>query len=65
MPFSDTEQQTISPHSLEPIPGTHRIYPSADKLDYIVNNAVKAQKLWKDVPLRDRIAIGWKFVVSL
>lgn len=65
MPFSETEQETISPHTGEPIVGTHRAYPSIQELDYFVKNADKAQKLWRDVALKERIAIGRKFVVSL
>jgi acyl-CoA reductase-like NAD-dependent aldehyde dehydrogenase len=65
MPFSETEQETISPHTLEPVLGTHRAYPTKQELEHIIHSADNAQRQWRDVSLKDRIKIGRKFVVRL
>ncbi|KAI0034265.1 succinate semialdehyde dehydrogenase [Vararia minispora EC-137] len=60
MAFSETEQTTISPHNQQPY--VTRQYPSAADLDVALDKASKAQKVWARVPLKERIAIGHKFM---
>lgn len=57
-----TSQTTIIPHSQEPL--VTRTYPSASELDAIVERAAAAQAQWKLVPLKERVAIGRKFIVK-
>lgn len=54
-------QTTISPHSQKPL--VSRSYPSQSDLDVAIQNASKAQKLWRKVPLEERVDIGRKFMV--
>jgi hypothetical protein len=61
--FSETEQVTISPRDLQPISGTERVYPSIADIDATVAKAIDAQKLWRAVPISERIAKGYKFIV--
>jgi hypothetical protein len=61
MGFSTTEQTTISPHDLSPL--VTRVYPSSDEVDAAIVRAAGAQKVWAKVPLDERIAIGYKFIV--
>ena len=60
MAFSETEQTTISPHNQQPY--VTRQYPSAAELDAQLDKAAAAQKAWARVPLKERIAIGYKFI---
>lgn len=57
------KQTTISPHNQQPL--VARTYPSVNELDDIVKAASEAQKKWSKVPLKDRISIGRKFMVSM
>jgi acyl-CoA reductase-like NAD-dependent aldehyde dehydrogenase len=61
MAFSETEQTTISPHTQQPY--VSRKYPTVADLDAALDSAAKAQKAWARVPLKERIAIGHKFMV--
>ena len=61
--FSDTFQETISPHDQKPVPGTRKEYPTEQQIDTLITNAVRAQKNWRDVALSDRLVIGNKFLV--
>jgi len=54
-------QTTISPHTQEPF--VSRTYPSQSELDLSIQDASNAQKVWRMVPLADRIHIGRKFIV--
>jgi acyl-CoA reductase-like NAD-dependent aldehyde dehydrogenase len=54
-------QTTISPHTQKPL--VSRDYPSQSELDLTIQNASRAQKAWRKVPLEDRVDIGRKFVV--
>ncbi len=54
-------QTTIIPHSQQPL--VTRTYPSEQELDGFITIASKAQKTWSKVPLKERIAIGYKFIV--
>ncbi|EIN04450.1 succinate semialdehyde dehydrogenase [Punctularia strigosozonata HHB-11173 SS5] len=60
--FSTTEQTTVSPHSLQTLHGSRRVYPSVEELNAVVDRASAAQKAWAKVPLPQRIAIGRKFM---
>ncbi|KAK0445132.1 succinate semialdehyde dehydrogenase [Armillaria borealis] len=53
-------QTTIIPHSQQPL--VTRTYPSEQELDGFIAIASKAQKTWSKVPLKERIAIGYKFI---
>ncbi|KAK0211472.1 succinate semialdehyde dehydrogenase [Armillaria fumosa] len=53
-------QTTIIPHSQQPL--VTRTYPSEQELDGFITIASKAQKTWNKVPLKERIAIGYKFI---
>ncbi|VDB99752.1 unnamed protein product [Peniophora sp. CBMAI 1063] len=60
MAFSETEQTTISPHNQQAY--VTRQYPSSAELDAQLDKAAAAQKAWARVPLKERIAIGHKFI---
>ncbi|KAI0791352.1 Aldehyde/histidinol dehydrogenase [Abortiporus biennis] len=62
MSFSTTEQTTISPHTQQPLANSTRVYPSKDALGGIIKQSKEAQKGWAKVPLKERIAIGRKFI---
>lgn len=62
--FSNTEQTTISPHTLQPLPGSTRVYPSEQELDAAITKASAAQKEWVTVGIKERVKIGRKFIVS-
>ncbi|KAI0257433.1 succinate semialdehyde dehydrogenase [Lactifluus subvellereus] len=53
-------QTTITPHTQTPL--VTRTYVSQSELDAIINRASVAQKVWARVPLKDRLAIGTKFL---
>ena len=55
-------QTTISPHSQKPL--VSRTYPSQQELDQIIQKSADAQKQWAKVPLKERIQIGYKFIVN-
>jgi acyl-CoA reductase-like NAD-dependent aldehyde dehydrogenase len=55
-------QTTIGPYTQEPV--CTRPLLSAQELDNVIAQAVKAQKAWRKVPLDERIAIAEKWVVS-
>lgn len=59
---TDTSQTTISPHNQQPY--VTRTYPSQLELDTTIRRSSIAQNAWARVPLKDRLAIGTKFVVS-
>ncbi|KAG7446805.1 succinate semialdehyde dehydrogenase [Guyanagaster necrorhizus] len=52
-------QTTIIPHSQQPL--VTRTYPLEQELDGFIIAASMAQKAWCKVPLKERIAIGYKF----
>ena len=54
-------QTTISPHNQAPL--CTRIYPSEAELEEKLQNAARAQEAWKQIDLKERIAIGYKFMV--
>ena len=54
-------QTTIIPHSQQPY--VSRTYPSRQELDQTIKNARQAFEAWRHVPLQERIAIGYKFIV--
>ena len=56
-------QTTIIPHTQKPL--VTRTYPTNSELDAIIKSADEAQKKWAAVPLSERIAIGYKFIVSI
>ena len=60
--ITDTSQTTITPHNQQPF--VTRTYPSQLELDITIRRSSIAQNAWARVPLRDRLAIGTKFVVS-
>lgn len=55
-------QTTISPHNQQPL--VIKTYPSESELANVISQAEAGQKEWAKVPLRERIAIGRKFMVS-
>ena len=55
-------QTTIVPHSQKPL--VSREYPTEAELEQAVLRSAAAQKQWSKVPLKQRIAIGYKFIVS-
>ena len=55
-------QTTIVPHSQKPL--VTREYPTEAELDQVIQRSAAAQKVWSKVPLKERIAIGHKFIVS-
>ena len=56
-------QTTIAPHTQQPV--VERAYPDDEELEAIVISAAEAQKVWAAVPLEERIATGYRFIVSL
>ena len=56
-------QTTIAPHTQQPL--VSRVYPTEKDLDAVIKAASEAQKTWSKVPLKQRIAIGYKFIVSM
>ncbi len=54
-------QTTLIPHNQQPL--VIRNYPSLAQLDKSIQNAAVAQEKWARVPLKQRIAIGRKFMV--
>jgi len=54
-------QTTISPYTQQPV--CTRPLLSETELDTAINEAVKAQKSWRKVPLDERIAIAKKWLV--
>jgi len=57
-----TSQTTISPHNQKPY--ITRQYPSTADLDSSIEKAAVAQKAWAKVSLKERLAIGQKFIVG-
>ncbi|KAI6008718.1 Aldehyde/histidinol dehydrogenase [Pisolithus orientalis] len=53
-------QTTISPHSQAPL--CTRVYPDESELDEKLQKAARAQKEWQKIDIKDRIAIGHKFM---
>ncbi|KAF5351256.1 hypothetical protein D9756_008468 [Leucocoprinus leucothites] len=53
-------QTTISPHNQQPL--VSRTYPGETDLDVIIREAHAAQKSWSKVPVKERIAIGRRFM---
>ncbi|KAF8220058.1 ALDH-like protein, partial [Tricholoma matsutake] len=53
-------QTTIIPHTQKPL--VSRTYPSQSELEFAIQNASKAQKIWRNVPLKDRVDISCKFI---
>ncbi|KAF8580401.1 succinate semialdehyde dehydrogenase [Ramaria rubella] len=56
----EMSQTTIIPHSQKPL--VTRSYPSLEELARIIEKSKEAQKKWRAVPLKERIAIGRKFM---
>jgi hypothetical protein len=56
-----SSQTTIIPHNQQPL--VTRTYPSEAELGDVLARATLAQKAWARVPLKDRLAIGTKFLV--
>jgi len=54
-------QTTLSPHNQTPL--CTRIYPTEAELDEKLQNAARAQEAWKQIDLKERIAVGYKFMV--
>lgn len=63
MEFSTTVQTTISPHTQKPF--VSRDYPSVQAVDEAIVKSKAAQKEWAKVPLKERIEIGRRFIVSV
>ena len=61
MSFSEISQSTITPHSQQIY--VVRAYPSKEDVDQAIVRSSAAQKSWSKVPLKERIAIGRKFMV--
>ena len=59
--ITDTFQTTITPHNQQPF--VTRTYPSQSELETSITRSSLAQNAWARVPLKDRLAIGTKFVV--
>ncbi|KAF8189996.1 succinate semialdehyde dehydrogenase [Mycena galopus ATCC 62051] len=57
---TETSQTTICPIDLQPV--VHRVYPTTEALDAVIERSAAAQKEWAKVPLAERIAIGHKFI---
>ncbi|KAG6906758.1 hypothetical protein DXG01_012261 [Tephrocybe rancida] len=53
-------QTTVTPHNQQPY--VTRTYPSPEEIDAIIANAGEAQKKWSNVPLQERIEIGYRFI---
>ncbi|KAH8105450.1 succinate semialdehyde dehydrogenase [Cristinia sonorae] len=60
MSANDVSQSTRTPHSQQIY--VVRAYPSKEEVEQKINRAAAAQKSWSKVPLKDRIAIGRKFM---
>jgi hypothetical protein len=60
--ITDTSQTTITPHNQQSF--VTRTYPSQLELDTNIRRSSLAQNAWARVPLKDRLVIGTKFVVS-
>ena len=54
-------QTTVIPHTQKPL--VHREYPTEAELDQVIEKSAIAQKQWSKTPLKERIAIGYKFIV--
>ena len=54
-------QTTISPHNQQPL--VSRSYPAQGELDVLIKKAREAQKAWSNLPLKERVAIGYRFMV--
>jgi len=55
-------QTTISPHNQQPL--VSRSYPAQNELDVLITKAREAQKTWSNLPLKERVAIGYRFMVG-
>ncbi|EJT98121.1 NAD-aldehyde dehydrogenase [Dacryopinax primogenitus] len=55
-------QTTIAPHSLKPV--VTRQYPGAADIDAAIEASFRVQKVWRKVPLEDRIGIGRRFMTE-
>jgi len=55
-------QTTISPHNQQPL--VSRSYPAQNELDLLITKAREAQKAWRNLPLKERVAIGYRFMVG-
>lgn len=53
-------QTTISPHNQQPL--VSKSYPAKNELDGFIIKAREAQKSWSNVPLKERVAIGYRFM---
>ena len=60
---SGQTQTTIIPHSQKPL--VTRQYPTEDELNRAIVRSAAAQKQWSKVPLKERVAIGYKFIVCI
>ncbi|TCD71120.1 hypothetical protein EIP91_000214 [Steccherinum ochraceum] len=60
MAFSEVSQSTITPHSQQIY--VVRAYPAKEDIEQTIALSAAAQKSWSKVPLKDRIAIGRKFM---
>ena len=56
-------QTTISPHNQQPL--VSKSYPAKNELDGFIIKAREAQKSWSNVPLKERVAIGYRFMVRV
>lgn len=56
-------QTTIAPHTQQAC--CVRTYPTEDQVEETIVKAAKAQSAWKDVPLKDRIAICHRFLEQM
>jgi acyl-CoA reductase-like NAD-dependent aldehyde dehydrogenase len=55
-------QTTISPYTQHPICTRPLLSPA--ELDNVIGEAVKAQKVWRRVPLDERLAIAERWLVG-
>ncbi|XP_006463932.1 hypothetical protein AGABI2DRAFT_194578 [Agaricus bisporus var. bisporus H97] len=53
-------QVTITPHTQQPL--VSRTYPVREDLNATINKAHIAQKSWSRIPVKDRVAIGRRFM---
>jgi acyl-CoA reductase-like NAD-dependent aldehyde dehydrogenase len=58
-----SEQTTIIPHSQQPY--VTRTYPTSDQVDATIVASAAAQEKWKLVPLKERMAIGSRFLEEM
>lgn len=58
---SAQSQTTLTPHNQAAY--CTRVYPTEAELDQKIQKAALAQAAWKKVSLKERIAIGYKFIV--